>query len=63
MPKALGSLGVLIGVVGLTSVVPPLHDASIAFGLLQIAWFVWVGVILMTTKTTAPADRLATIEH
>jgi hypothetical protein len=27
-----------IGVVGLISVVPPLHDATIAFELLQIVW-------------------------
>ena len=53
LPKALGWLGVAIGVVGLASVVPPLHDAAIAFGLLQIVWFVWVGVVLMTTKATA----------
>ncbi len=63
LPRALGWLGVVIGVVGLASVVPPLHDAGIAFGLLQIVWFVWIAVLLMTTKTTAPADRLATVEH
>jgi hypothetical protein len=52
LPKALGWLGAVIGVVGLTSVVPPLHDAGIAFGLLQIVWFVWLGVVLLTTKAT-----------
>ena len=45
LPKALGWFGVVIGVAGLASVVPPLHDAAIAFGLLQIVWFVWVGVV------------------
>jgi len=50
LPKALGWLGVVIGVVGLASVVPPLHDGAYAFGLLQIAWFVWIGVALVTTK-------------
>ena len=49
LPKAFGWLGVVIGAVGLTSVVPPLHDAAIAFEVLQIAWFVWLGVALITT--------------
>jgi len=60
LPKALGWLGLVIGVVGLASVVPPLHDAAVAFGLLQIVWFIWVGVTLMTTKATALApDHIA----
>ena len=53
LPKALGWFGVVLGVVGLASVVPPLHDAAIAFGLLQIVWFVWIGTALMTAKATA----------
>lgn len=57
LPKGLGWLGVLIGVVGLTSVVPPLHNAAIAFGLLQIPWFVWLGVVLMTTRAKAGTLR------
>jgi len=55
LPKVLGWLGVVIGVMGLASVVPPLHDAAYVFGLLQIVWFVWLGVVLMTTKATAPS--------
>lgn len=53
LPKALGWLGVAIAAVGLTSVVPPLHDAAIAFGLLQIVWLVWLGVALTMTQATA----------
>ena len=56
LSKAFGWFGVVIGVVGLVSVVPPLHDAAIAFGLLQIAWFVWLGLALMMTKE-ATAER------
>jgi hypothetical protein len=55
LPKLLGWFGVALGLVGLTSVVPPLHDAAIAFGLLQIVWFGWVGVTLLMTKATAAA--------
>jgi hypothetical protein len=56
LPKALGWLGVGLGVIGLVSVVPPLHDAAIGFGLMQIAWFIWLGVVLL--KTRAPGIRV-----
>lgn len=63
LSKALGWLGVVIGLVGLTSVVPPLHDVGIAFGLLEIVWFVWLGVVLMTTKPLAVAHGVAAVEQ
>jgi len=53
LPKLLGWFGVIIGVAGLTSVVPPLHDAAIVFGLMTIVWFAWVGAVLAMTKATA----------
>jgi len=53
LPKFLGWFGVAVGVAGLASVVPPLHDAAIAFGLLLIVWFAWLGVELLMTKATA----------
>lgn len=53
LPKLLGWFGVAVGVAGLVSVVPPLHDASIAFGLMLIAWFIWIGAVLAMSKTTA----------
>jgi hypothetical protein len=55
LPKALGWLGAVIGVTGLASVVPPLHEAAYAFGLLQIVWFAWLGVVLIRSKATAVA--------
>jgi hypothetical protein len=58
LPKFLGWFGAIIGVAGLASVVPPLHDAAIVFGLALIAWFIWVGVVLLKTKATeAMADQ------
>lgn len=57
-PKALAWFGVVIGSTGLVSVVPLLHDASMLFGLMLIAWFVWMGVVLTMTKVaTSGADR------
>jgi hypothetical protein len=53
LPKLLGWFGVVIGATGLASVAPPLHDAAILFGMMLIAWLVWAGVVLVTTKATA----------
>jgi len=55
LPKTLGWLGVAIGALGLTSVAPPLHDVAYGFGLLQIVWFVWLGVALIWSKAPAAA--------
>jgi hypothetical protein len=56
LPKLLGWFGIVFGVAGLVSVIPPLHDAAILFGLMLIVWFVWVGVALLMTKATAAAE-------
>ena len=55
LPKGVGWLGVVIGAIGLASTVPPLHDATVAFGLLEIIWLGWLGGVLLATKaSTAP---------
>jgi hypothetical protein len=48
-PRAVSWLGLVIGVLGIASVAPPLHNAAIGFGLLQIAWFLCVAWILVRT--------------
>ena len=50
LPKLLGWLGMVIGFAGLVSVIPALHDVSMVFGILQILWLVWLGVVLLNTK-------------
>ena len=47
LPKALGWLGVAIGAAGVLSVVPALRDLAYGFGLLQIVWFVWLGIVML----------------
>jgi hypothetical protein len=42
-------LGIGVGVLGIVSVVPPLHTTAIAFGLLQIVWFLYIAWILLRT--------------
>ena len=52
LPKLLNVLGLVIGLAGLLSVIPPLHDAGMLFGILQIVWLVWLGVVLLRVKHT-----------
>ncbi len=62
LPRLLGWLGLVIGVIGIASVLPPLNDATVAFGLLQIVWFAWLGGVLLTTKATAPTASSSTVD-
>ena len=49
LPKPLGWLGLTVGLAGILSVIPPMNDLAIAFGLLQIVWFVWLGIAMLRT--------------
>jgi len=51
LPKGLARLGVVIGFIGLISVVPPLHGATVAFGLLEIVWLSWLGGVLLSRRS------------
>lgn len=53
LPKALNILGLLLGLVGLVSLVPMLNNLATVFGLLQIVWFVWLGIILLFGNNNA----------
>jgi hypothetical protein len=50
LPRLLGWFGVAIGAVGILSVVPVLGDLAYGFGLLQIAWFAWLGIVMLRTR-------------
>ena len=51
MPKSLGFFSLVIGVSGLLTLIPALNDtAGSVFGLGYIAWFVWVGFVLLIRK-------------
>lgn len=52
-PKLLNYLGVVIGVAGLLTVVPVLHEAGTVFGLGFIVWFVWAGIIMLRGSPSA----------
>lgn len=44
--KVVNYLGMLAGIAGLLTIVPPLADFGAVFGLGQIVWFIWIGLLL-----------------
>lgn len=46
-PKGLNVLGVFVGAVGMFTIVPVLNDFTGIFGLGQILWFTWLGIMLL----------------
>lgn len=47
LPKLLNYLGLLIGLAGISTTIPGLHEAGSVFGLGFIVWFAWAGVVLL----------------
>lgn len=47
MPRPLAWLGMIIGGVGCLTIAPALADLVDIFGLGQIIWFAWLGIILL----------------
>ena len=60
--RAFGWFGVVVGAIGLASIIPPLTDLAILFGLVQIGWFVWLGFsMLRPTERTEQTMVLAPV--
>ena len=53
LPKGLNYLGILVGVVGIISTVPGLSDLAGMFGMSQILWFAWLGIVLLRQSPSA----------
>jgi hypothetical protein len=50
-PKVLSYFGLVIGVAGIVSIVPAFTEvATTIFGLSMIAWFAWVGIVLLRSN-------------
>lgn len=50
LPKALNILGLLVGAVGILTILPALNDLTGLFGTGQIIWFVWLGIVLLRSE-------------
>jgi hypothetical protein len=55
LPKTLNILGLVVGAVGIISLVPGLTDFTGVFGLGQIIWFVWLGIVLLRIDPGKPS--------
>lgn len=55
LPKGLNILGLLVGAVGILTIIPALNALVGAFGLGQIIWFVWLGIVLLRSDPRATA--------
>jgi hypothetical protein len=51
LPKGLNILGLLVGVAGIISIIPGLINLTGIFGLSQMIWFVWLGVVLLRSNS------------
>ena len=47
LPKGQNILGLLVGTVGIISIFPALNGLAGIFGLGQMIWFVWLGIVLL----------------
>jgi len=56
LPKGLNILGLLVGAVGIISIFPGLTEGMVGvFGLGQIIWFVWLGIVLLRNNPSRAA--------
>jgi len=55
LPKGLNFLGLLVGVVGILSLFPGLTDLTGLFGISQLIWYVWLGVVLLRSNASMAA--------
>ncbi|SEA95932.1 hypothetical protein [Alkalimonas amylolytica] len=56
LPKALHLLGLLIGCLGILTVLHTVPYLKDMFGLLQLIWFSWLGVLLLRSKHQVVGD-------
>jgi hypothetical protein len=55
LPKGLNILGLLVGAVGIITIIPALNALTGVFGLGQIIWFVWLGIVLLRNSPSRAA--------
>jgi hypothetical protein len=61
--RALNTLGVVLGVAGMLTIVPALYDSLvIVFGLGMVVWSIWLGIVLLRSKPVA-VDAGRKAEH
>ena len=51
LPKALNILGLVVGTVGIITIIPVLGTLVGIFGAGQIIWLVWLGIVLLRSRS------------
>ena len=51
LPKSLNVWGLIVGAAGVFSTIPGLHDLGSIFGMSQILWFLWLGIVLLRNQS------------
>ena len=53
LSRGLNYIGLIIGAAGIISTIPPVGEiGGMIFGLGQIVWFIWLGIVLLRNKQT-----------
>ena len=52
LPKGLNILGLLVGAVGILSLIPGLTDLTGLFGISQLIWYAWLGIVLLRSNAS-----------
>ena len=55
LPRLLSYLGLVVGAVGILSAVPILNGLTGAFGMIQLVWFVWLGIVMLLPGSSKAA--------
>lgn len=55
LPKGVSVLGLFVGAVGILTILPALNDMTGLFGLGQISWFLWLGIVLLRNSSSKTA--------
>ena len=57
LPKGLNILGVLVGAMGIITLIPALNALVAVFGLGQIVWFIWLGIVMLRSNPSTVAQK------
>jgi hypothetical protein len=57
LPKALNILGLVVGIVGIVTILPALNSIVGVFGLGQVIWFAWLGIVLLRSDKRMAVEQ------
>lgn len=58
LPKVLNILGLVVGVVGIVTILPALNSIVGIFGLGQVIWFAWLGIVLLRGEKQMVVEQI-----